>query len=329
MPNRKPLGSVDSSQDDGPGATARSSAPSLQARAPTEGLSRIARLVVPGAPPESLLKSQAVLLQCFEENWPKGLRARFAITMGGFLQTRFATSWSGGTGWDSSADDFAALIAAAQPSVTALLSQRVVSAAARCTQYLTLGIDLVWEDGLHGELVAIVDVAAGTVAHWTGKSFPSAAQSYRLIQVAGLQSHCFDGADERVLVLGDHDLSIYNPRARKSLDQGSLRGRRCQEMDALLSRYQPTMVLQHPHNMDSPQLFSQEWKQLLKQVPSISCWASGIAYCSRDEGEAPLRSLDEVLQGARSAREVVDVIAAAPPIRSSVPERHDGKQPGR
>lgn len=311
MPNKKPLGSVDSSQDGGSGATARSSAPSMQAPAPPEGLSRIARLVVPGPPPESLLKAQAVLLQCFEENWPKGLRARFTMTMGGFLQTRFATSWSGGTGWDSRADDFAALIAAAQPSVTALLSPRVVSAAARCTQYLTLGIDLVWEDGLHGELVAIVDVAAGTVAHWTGKSFPSASQSYRLIQVAGLQSHFFDGADERVLVLCDHDLSIYNPRARKSLDEGSLRGQRCQEMDALLFRHQPTMVLQHPHSMDSPQLFSQEWKQLLKQVPSISGWASGIAYCSRDEGEAPLCSLAEVLQGARSARDVVDVIAAA------------------
>jgi hypothetical protein len=213
--------------------------------------------------------------------------------------------------------------------VTALLSERVVSAAARCTQYLTLGIDLVWEDGLHAELVAIVDVATGTVAHWTGKSFPSASQSYRLIQVADLQSHCFDGADERVLVLCDHDLSIYNPRARKALDEGSLRGQRCQEMDALLSRHQPTMVLQHPHSMDSPQLFSQEWKQLLKQVPSISCWASGIAYCSRDEGEAPLRSLDEVLQGTRSAHDVVDVIAAAPRVRSSGPERHDEKQSGR
>lgn len=329
MPNKKPLGSGDGPQDNATVATARSSAPSLQARSPTEGLARIARIVVQGPPPESLLKSQAVLLQCFEENWPKGLRARFTMTMGGFLQTRFATSWSGGTGWDSRADDFAALIAAAQPSVTALLSQRVVRAAARCTQYLTLGIDLVWEDGLHGELVAIVDVAAGTVAHWTGKSFPSAAQSYRLIQVAGLQSHCFDGADERVLILCGHDLSIYNPRARKSLDAESLRGRRCQELDAMLARYQPTMVLQHPHNMDSPQLFSQEWKQLLKQVPSVSCWASGIAYCSRDEGEAPLCSLDEVLQGAHSARDVVDVIATAQPVRSSVPERHDGKQPGR
>lgn len=329
MQNRKPPGSEGNSQDHGSGTTARSSASSTQAHAPTEGLSRIARLVVPGPPPGSLVKAQAVLLQCFEENWPKGLRCRFAMTVSGFLQIRFETSWPGGTGWDSGADDFAALVAAAKPSVTALLSQRVVSAAARCTQYLTLGIDLVWEDGLHGELIAIVDVVAGTVTHFTGKSFPSTAQSHRLIQVADLQSHCFDGADERVLVLCDHDLTIYHPRARKSLDAESLRGQRSQKMDALLSRYQPTLVLHHPHSMDSPQQFSQEWKQLLKQVPSITGWASGIAHCSSDEGEAPLRSLDEVLQGARSARDVIDIVAAAPRERSRNPERQDEKQPGR
>ena len=317
MPKKEPPRSEGNSRDKG------------QAQASAEGLSRLARLVVSGPPPESLSKAQAALLQGFEENWPTDLRVRFTMTMGGFLQTHVATSWSGGTGADSQAEDFAALIALAKPSVTELLSDRVMRAAARCTQYLTLGVDLVWEDGLHAELIAIVDVRTGTVAHWTGKTFPSASQAQRLIQVADLPSHYFDGADERVLILCDHDLSIYNPRARKALDPESMRGQRCRDMDALLAKHQPTLVLQHPHKIDSPQLFGQEWKQLLKQARSVSCWASGIAYCSRDEGEPPLRSLDDVLAGTRAAVGVVDVVAAAARGRSPMPVQNDEKQPGR
>lgn len=304
------------------------SAESGQARETADGAARLARLVVCGPAPGTVAKAQAGLLQGFGDSWPAGLRARYTLTMGGFLRADFAKLWTGGTGSDSGPDDFAALIEAAKPTVTAVLSSRVLSAAARCTQFLTVGIDLGWDEGIHAELVAVVDAATGSIVHWTGKSFPMAAQSGRLIQVSDLRSHCFDGADERVLILGSHDLSIYNPRARRTLGEGSPRWQRCKDLDTLLAQQKPTLVLQHPHNTDSPMLWSQEWKQLTKQFPSISCWASGIAYHNSYEGDVPRRPLDDVLSGTRAAREVVDVIVNAQPARGRAAEP-DEKQPRR
>lgn len=300
-----------------------------QVRGSSDGVARIARLVVGGPAPGTVAKAQAVLLQGFDDNWPSGLKAKYALTMGGFLRADFTKLWTGGTGSDSGPDDFAALIEAAKPTVNAVLSPRVLAAAARCTQFLTLGIDLGWDEGIHAELVAIVDTSSGAIVHWTGKSFPMAAQSGRLIQVADLRSHCFDGAGERVLVLGSHDLSIFNPKARRTLGEGSPRWQRCKDLDALLLQQKPTLVLQHPHNTDSPLLWSQEWKQLTKQAPSITCWASGIAYHNRDEGDMPRRPLEDVLSGTRGPRDVVDVVINVQKTRARAPESSDEKQPRR
>lgn len=297
------------------------------ARVLEEGTLPLARLVVTGAAPGSVGRAQDVLLQGFGESWPKGVRARFVMTMGGFLRIDRGTDWDGRTGSESGADDFAKLVEAARPAVSVLLSPAVIGAARRCADYLTLGIDLEWNDGVHAELVAVVDVAAGSVAHWTGKSFPMAAEAHRLIQVADLQSHYFEAAGERVLLLCSHDLSIYNPRDRRTLSEGSPRWQRCQDMDALLSRHRPTLALQHPFNTDSAQPWSDAWRNLVKQAPTISCWASGIAYHNRDEGDVPRRPLAVVLAGTRASQHVADVSVAPQAARAREPERQPPKQP--
>lgn len=292
-----------------------------------EGTVPLARIVVTGAAPGSVSRAQEVLLQGFGESWPKGVRARFAMTMGGLLRSDLGTDWDGRTGSESGADDFTKLVEVARPVVSALLSPAVIGAARRCTEYLTLGIDLEWNNGVHAELIAVVDTAACAVVHWTGKSFPMAAEAHRLIQVADLQSHYFEGAGERVLLLCSHDLSIYSPRDRRTLSEGSPRWQRCRDMDALLSRHQPTLALQHPCNTDSAQPWAEAWRNLVKQAPTISCWASGIAYNNRDEGDPPRNPLAEVLLGTRAPHYVADVIVAAQATRSRTPERQAPKQP--
>lgn len=157
----------------------------------------------------------------------------------------------------------------------------------------------------------MVCAATGAVVHWTGKSFPMAAEAHRLIQVVDLQSHFFECVGERVLLLCSHDLSIYNPRDRRTLSEGSPRWQRCQEMDSLLSRHQPTLALQHPCNTDSAQPWSEAWRNLVKRASTISCWASGIAYNNRDEGDPPRQPLADVLAGTRAPHHVADVIVAA------------------
>lgn len=297
------------------------------ARVMDEGTLPLARIVVTGAAPGSVSRAQEVLLQAFGESWPAGTRARFAMTMGGLLRSEFGTDWDGRTGSESGADDFAKLVEAATPVVSALLSPAVIGAARRCAEYLTLGIDLEWNDGVHAELIAVVDAAAGAVVHWTGKSFPMAAEAHRLIQVADLQSHYFEGAGERALLLCSHDLSIYSPRDRRTLSEGSPRWQRCRDMDALLSGHRPTVVLQHPFNTDSAQPWSDAWRSLVKQAPTISCWASGIAYHNRDEGDVPRRPLAEVLAGTRAPHHVADVIVPGQAARARAPERQTPKQP--
>lgn len=292
-----------------------------------EGTLPLARIVVTGAAPGSVSRAQDVLLQGFGESWPKGVRARFAMTMGGVLRIDPGTDWDGRTGSESGTDDFAKLVEAARPVVSALLSPAVIGAARRCSDYLTLGIDLEWNGGVHAELIAVADAATGSIVHWTGKSFPMAAEAHRLIQVADLQTHYFEGAGERVLLLCSHDLSIYNPRDRRTLSEGSPRWQRCRDMDALLSRHQPTLALQHPFNTDSAQPWIDAWRGLVKQAPTISCWASGIAYHNRDEGDVPRRPLAEVLSGTRAPHHVADVIVASQAARSRESERQTSKQP--
>ena len=42
--------------------------------------------------------------------------------------------------------------------------------------------------------------------------------------------------------------------------------------------FKPNIVLQHPHYTDSSNIWNLSWKTLIKQVPSIKTYASGITY---------------------------------------------------
>lgn len=281
---------------------------SNQHRDPVTDRVRIARIVLDGRPPDSVAKAQRLLLQSFDGSWPAGMRANFTLTIGGLIHADFPVAWSGGIGWESRPTDFNALVQVATPVLKAVLSPALLELASRRTHFLTLGIDLGWSDEKHAELVATVDTASGAIAHWTGKSYPVDYQAHRLVHVVDLPSHLFEGAGEKVLVLGCHDLNLFSPRGRANLVEGSVRWQRCKKMDTLLARFAPTLVLHHPHNTDSPRIWSTAWGALRRRSSSISCWASGIAFYNGAENEAPRRPLDEVRLGTRSPDGVYDVV---------------------
>ena len=256
----------------------------------------VVRVVVRGCPSTrsertNVTRARNMLLRAFEDNhWPGN--AMFAVTPGGFVKAPFPNGWDGVRGWASRPEDFQALIPHARNAVDAVLTPQVLDAARGRTDFLTLGVDL--DDGsgkqkmdrkargTHAELVAIVDIERGEPVRWTGKSYPVDWQERTLVQETDLNSHLFRCGAERVLVLGCHDLTIFNARGRSAMTPGSRRHRRSEEMKALAREFGPTMILHHPHSTDWWRVWSTAWsgaRGLVAQNDGEEhVWASGIAY---------------------------------------------------
>jgi hypothetical protein len=248
-----------------------------------------------------------MLLEAFER-WPVSGRAKFTITPGGFISGNFPSRWSGGVSWDSTLNDLDPLVRAATPLVSACVTKKVLAAAKARTRVLTIGVDLSG-DRQQVELVAVIDCDSGEIVRWTGKSYPTGSQEAQLVQVVDLDSHLLEIADEKVLVLGCHDLNMYSARGRANQNPDGVRRRRCDEMAKATERFKPTVVLQHPHSTDSANIWRMPWACLARKYPTVRSYASGIAYFNWDG--ASRQPLDKVLAGTRSAEGVVDVVVSS------------------
>ena len=273
-------------------------------RVDADGLQPIVRVVVQGSPASSPRAAGEMLSEAFER-WPSSGRAKFTITPGGFVVGEFPSRWSGGLAWESSAKDLDALVRVAKPLVDACVTKKVLVAAKARTRILTIGVDLM-SDAEHAELVAVIDCDSGEIVRWTGKSYPTGDQEALLVQVADVDSHLLEIADEKVLVLGCHDLNMFSARARANQSPNGVRRRRCDAMAKATARFKPTIVLQHPHSTDTPNIWRLPWSCLSRDYPTVRTYASGIGYF-RWSGK-PRRPLREVLDGTRSETGVADVV---------------------
>jgi hypothetical protein len=237
-----------------------------------------------------------MLLDVFEE-WPKGAEAEFLITPGAFLYADTPSGLSGFRSWKSRSDDFLILVDAASSVVSRLISPKLTRVASGKCKYLTVGIDFGSEDRSDAELIAVVDLATGDVVGWTGKSYPSSGQERDLIQVVDLKSHFMTLGQHRVLILGCHDLNMFSARARANLGPSGPRRRRSDSMLDLATKFQPTVVLQHPHYTDSPLIWRTAWAGIRDGL-GVQVWASAI--CFHKPNDRPRRSLADVLTATRS-----------------------------
>jgi hypothetical protein len=181
----------------------------------------------------------------------------------------------------------------------------VMDAASSRTRVLTIGVDLM-SNAEHVELVAVIDCGSREIVRWTGKSYPTGNQEALLVQVSDVSSHLLEIEDEKVLVLGCHDLNMFSARARANQSPHGVRRRRCDEMANATAHFKPTIVLQHPHSTDTPNIWRMPWACLAREYPSVRAYASGIGYF-RWNG-TPRRPLGEVLAGTRSEDGVVDIV---------------------
>ncbi len=268
------------------------------------GDAAIVRIVVEGSPATSPRAASEILLEAFDR-WPASGRATFTLTPGGFLCGEFPAQWSGNLGWNSSARELDSLVSSARPLVAACLTKNVLAHARPRTKFITLGVDLISKTA-QAELIAIIDCGSGEIIRWTGKSYPTASQERSLFHVADIDSHLLEIAGERVLILGCHDLNMFSARARANQSPNGLRRVRCDEMARAVRRFKPTVVLQHPHSTDTPNIWRMPWACIARDYPSIHTYASGISYFSWHD--KPRRPLNDVLDGTRSDSGVADVV---------------------
>lgn len=227
----------------------------------------IARLAVRGRPPASWASARDLLTDGLCQ-WPSGVRAKFLLLPGGFASVPWPRSWSGCTGWDSDVNDFEILKRHIEPCIAALVSTRVRRAARGNAHAIVFGIDA-GPDANTGALaeLAVVYNLANSTWHVTGKSFPRGDQR-RVVRIPDLTSHFVEALDERVLVLGCHDLNIFSPRGRsQQRPDGRLAALR-REMDREIKRFAPTVALQLPHGTDTPRTWI--WRGTLSRRP-LAC----------------------------------------------------------
>ncbi len=194
----------------------------------------------------------------------------------------------------------------AEIALRSTVTDRVLKAAQGKVDVLTIGIDLYGDEiPTHAELVAVYEIASNSV-FWTGKSYPTMDQEDDLVQIVDINTHFLEIAGERVLVLGCHDLNAYSARVHKNFREGSIRWQRCNEMLELTKRFNPTIVLQHPHSTDTPRIWNTAWSGVRRNFPDLKAWASGIAYFSWN-GE-PRADLYDVLEATQGGEEAYDIL---------------------
>ena len=229
----------------------------------------------------------------------------FAITPGGFIQARMPAKYRGKRGWNSRPQDFQDLIPAAQRALDQVLTTKLLQEYGLRAKFLTLGVDLMQlgkhknnRGGTSAELVAVIDLSKGLPCRWTGKSYPVSWQENTLVHEANLQSHCWL-SEPRTLILGCHDLTVWNGRARANATYPP-RVERWKELDKLARQLKPELVLHHPHQTDF-HTWAAGWRGVREHLDSVRTYASGIAYYNECwlSGREPREPFNSVLQGTK------------------------------
>ncbi len=274
----------------------------------------ITRLVIDGKPtPQSAEQSLLLALK----QWPKGTRSTFLMTPGGFLTVQAATNVFRKTGWESQPVDLARAKNLAEEAIKTTLTQEFYRAAQSKIRYLTLGVDVVTDTTFktpHAELVAVVDIQQRKIVHWTGKSYPHSKQEHTLVHETNLNSHLFTtDTQDKVLILGCHDLNLFSPRAFHNQSPGSMRRRRTEAMETTVAPHPDIrFILQHPHGTDTPNIWRGAWSAIQRKFPHLTAWASAVGYFNFNGGK-PRQPLARVLTQTRdSAQHVQDIVVKLP-----------------
>lgn len=223
------------------------------------------------------------LLEDIYKKWTKGKKVKFIITCGGFIQFDWPESISRRDIGDNkcpNSEAVGALVEEAEKCARLVLSGGLDKKLGELTDYITLGIDSYKEkisttqnyiNQPHIELVFLIDLR-NNESYWTGKSYPTSNQQNGLVRISDLRTHFFHLDDiGKLMILGCHDLTIYNPRSRNAK---GWRERVNMEFKELARNEEPLCVLQHPHTTDCVSVWAAAWNNLRQSISSVEKYAS-------------------------------------------------------
>jgi hypothetical protein len=236
-----------------------------------------------------------------------GNKFTFVVTPGAFMRFEWPSRLDGMTRDEAAKPENLKVLfgVAARRVETAFdsLDAEVKRKWAATADYLSVGIDSYQESpGADAQLVALFDLGRRKVVMVTGKFYPALGEASTLVRIEDTASRLVEIGGERLLLLGCHDLNAYNPRGRHSPKRKKLAGTTRRAIVA----FGPTLVLQHPHTTDSPNIWHTPWLTLEKELPSMRTYASGINYKNKDGGR-PRRKLPLVLERTKMG-DVVDMV---------------------
>jgi hypothetical protein len=276
----------------------------------------LARIVIAGQWNAEPQKAKKLLVDICR-NWPKNKKVKFLITCGGFIQFDWPESISReciGDNKNPSEDSVCRLVQAAKECAKSVLDDGLDKELREFTDYITLGIDSSKKKisktqnyirQLHVELVLLADLRNSKL-HWTGKSYPTTNQEKGLVRISDLQTHLFNLNDiGNTLVLGCHDLNVFNPRGRATT-KTCWRKKIREDFYSLVKKEKPQVVLHHPHTTDSSKIWTAAWNELRKVVSMINIYGGAGRY--DNEGQEPRSQLEDVLEKTKCGNTIDFII---------------------
>lgn len=283
---------------------------------------KVARIVIDGQWRGDLGLAGS-LLEDVANRWPQNKYVGFLVTCGAFITFDWPTSLPPIVdNWTPDERAFRTLGAIAKKKVSELLSDRLSAKLASHTRYLTIGVDS-HKDKIsetqnqipepHVEFICLVDLKSGQV-HLTGKSYPTTGQERGLVRNADLANHIVKTAHGKVLVLGCHDLTIFNPRSRSRRQ-----GRRKKVADSWendIKNDPPDLIIHHPHTTVKTRTWAASWNELHRLLPSIKLSLGAGRYSMEDAGWGERNALNQVLERTRRGA-TLDFVAHIGEFRES------------
>ena len=262
----------------------------------------LARIIIAGdwiGKPEEVKE----LLEDIYEKWPKGKKVKFIITCGGFIQFEWPKSLSKesiGNPKNPNNKVVDLLVSEAEKCVKSILTEDIGNKLREVTDYITLGVDSYKEkisttqnyiNQPHIELVFLVDLRNNKF-YWTGKSYPTPNQQNGLVRIANLKTHFFNLDIGKVMILGCHDLTIFNPRSKNAKEW---RKDVNEKFKKIAKEEKSKIVLQHPHTTVKIRTWLNAWGCLKKMLPSVEKYASAGRYYESDRNPLDYDGINDVL----------------------------------
>jgi hypothetical protein len=248
----------------------------------------LARLAIDGAWTGSIALGQKLLNEVVEQ-WPSDSRVECLCTCGAFVAFAWPdTVLSQTDNWSPDKNAIETLKQHAQSAVERLLSNGLRERLSTLADYMTIGADTKKEKissthnhipAPHAELVIVANLKSGEL-HFTGKSYPTTGQEKGLLRIQDLDSHFIELCGKETMVLGCHDLTIFNPRS-----DANATGRRAEvkkAFKATSNRRKPVQVLHHPHTAVKKMTWKQAWGGLRENLPSVKQYLGTGCYSYRD-----------------------------------------------